>query len=177
MNYNFHRTLLADAHSKHILIILVIYLQNFRKLQEWFSEFERDENKTQKRKSNRLLIKRWNFSSMSILKPQNSISWIGSIRNQIMLFCLYNMTKKHELLLLSSKGSLKVQLNPNQTHVCCVCKRMAKLCTYILYKSISLRNVIKEKHHSREGVQSFTMEFHQVSEKSYLQHTSQYLLI
>ena len=114
---------------------------------------------------------------MSILKPQISISQVGSIRNEIMLFCLYNMTKKHELLLLSSKGSLKVQLNPNQTHVCCVCRHMAKLCTYILYKSISLRNVIKEKHHSREGVQSFTMEFHQVSEKSYLQHTSQYLLI
>ena len=45
MDYNFHsRILLADAHSKHILIILVTDSQNFRKLQE----FERDENKTQK---------------------------------------------------------------------------------------------------------------------------------
>ena len=128
MNYNFHKTLLADAHSKHVIIILIIYLQNSRKLQEWFSEFERDENRTQKSKS----IKRWNFSSMSILKPQNFISWFGNIRNEIMLCCLYNMIKKHELLLLSSKGSLKVQLNPNQTNVCCVCRHMAKLCTYIL---------------------------------------------
>ena len=45
MDYNFHsRILLADAHSKHIPIILVTDLQNFRKLQE----FEQDENKTQK---------------------------------------------------------------------------------------------------------------------------------
>ena len=114
---------------------------------------------------------------MSILKPQNSTSWVGSTRNEIMLFCLYNMTKKHELLLLSSKGLLKVKLNPDQTHVCCVCRHMAKLCSYILYKSISVINVIKEKHHSRKGAQSFTMEFHQVSEKSYLQYTSQYFLI
>ena len=65
-----------------------------------------------------------------------------------MLFCLYNMTKKHEFLPLSSKGSLKVQLNHNQKHVCCVSRHMAKLCTYILYKSISLKNFIKEKHNS-----------------------------
>ena len=128
MNYNFHKTLLADAHSKHVIIIMVICLQNSRKLQEWFSEFERDKNRTQKSKS----IKRWNFSSMSILKPQNFISWFGNIRNEIMLYCPYNMIKKHELLLLSSKGSLKVQLNPNQTNVCCVCRHMAKLCTCIL---------------------------------------------
>ena len=124
------------------------------------TELEWDENRTQKRKSNRLpLIKRWDFSSMSILKPQNSISWVGSIKNKIMLvFC--NITNKHELLLLSSKGSLKVKHNPNQTHVCCVCRQMAKLCSYILYKSISLRNVIKDKHHSRKGVQNLTLEFY-----------------
>ena len=52
------RNLLADAHGKHILIILVVDSQNFRKLQESSSEFEQDENMTQKRKSNRLLIKR-----------------------------------------------------------------------------------------------------------------------
>ena len=34
MDYNFHRTLLTDAYSKHILILLIIYSQNFRKLQE-----------------------------------------------------------------------------------------------------------------------------------------------
>ena len=70
-NTNFRgRILLADADSKHILIILVVDLdsQNFRKLQEWFSESERDENMTQKRKSNRLLMKRWSFSRMSILR-------------------------------------------------------------------------------------------------------------
>ena len=62
------RILLADAHSKHILIILIVDSHNFRKLQGCFSEFERDENMTQKRTSNRLLIKRWNFSRMSILR-------------------------------------------------------------------------------------------------------------
>ena len=54
MDYNFHsRIVLADAHSKYILIILVIHSQNFRKLTELFSEFEQDENRTQKRKSNK----------------------------------------------------------------------------------------------------------------------------
>ena len=38
---NFHsRIILSDAHSKHILLILVIDSQNFRKLQGWFSEFD-----------------------------------------------------------------------------------------------------------------------------------------
>ena len=92
MDCNLYRTPLTDAHSKHLLIILVIYLH-----------------------------------------------------------------KKHELLLLSSKDSLKVKLNPNQTHVCCVCRHMGKLCSYFLYISFSLTNVIKEKHHSRKGVQSFTI--------------------
>ena len=59
MDYNFHnRILLFDAHRKHILIILVIDLQNFRKLQELFSEFQRDDNKNSEKKSSRLLIKR-----------------------------------------------------------------------------------------------------------------------
>ena len=111
---------------------------------------------------------------MSIWKPQNSILWVGGITNEIMLFCLLYITKKHELLLLSSKGSLKVKLNPNQP---VVCRNMTKLCSYILRKSISLRNVINEKHHSRKGVQSSTMEFYQVSEKSYFHHRSQYFLI
>ena len=68
----FHSSiLLADARSKHILIILVVDPYNFRKLQEWFSEFEQDENKTQKRKSNRLLIRRcisawWAFWGLRI---------------------------------------------------------------------------------------------------------------
>ena len=114
---------------------------------------------------------------MSILKPQNSISQVGTITNEIMLFCLYNITKKHEHPLLSSKGSLKVKLNPNQTHVFCVCRHMAKLYSYILYKNISVRNAIKEQNHSKKGVQSFTLEFYQLSEKSYLQHRSQYFFI
>ena len=79
------RILLADAHCKHNLIILVADSQNFRKLQEWFSEFEWDESRTQKRKSNRLLIKKWNFSRMSILRTQNSISWAGVITNDAVL--------------------------------------------------------------------------------------------
>ena len=66
INNFFGRVWLLDAHSKHIHIILVIDSQDFRKLQECFSEFERDENITQNRKSNRLLIKRWNLSRMSI---------------------------------------------------------------------------------------------------------------
>ena len=81
--YSFYsRILLADVHSKHILIILVIDSQNFRRLQE----FERDEVRTQNRKSNSLPTKTWNFSRMSILKPHNSISWTGSITNEIMLW-------------------------------------------------------------------------------------------
>ena len=84
IDYNFHRTLLTDAHSKHILITLVIYSQNFRKLQEWFSKFEWDENRTQKKKSNWLLIK----------KTQKSVSWVGGITNEIKLFCVYDITKK-----------------------------------------------------------------------------------
>ena len=89
MDCNFHgRILLAEAHRKHILIILIIDSWNFRKLQEWFSEFEWDENRTKKRKSNRLLIERWDFSSMNMLKFKNFISWAGGIKNEIMLFCL-----------------------------------------------------------------------------------------
>ena len=43
MDYSFYSSiLLADAHSKHILIILVIDSQNLRTLQE----FERDEDRT-----------------------------------------------------------------------------------------------------------------------------------
>ena len=61
MDYIFHRALLTDAHSKHILILLVMYSQNLKKFQEWFSEFEWDENRTQKRKSIRLLIKMVEF--------------------------------------------------------------------------------------------------------------------
>ena len=59
MDYNFHnRILLFDAHRKHILMILVIDSQNFRKLQELFSEFQQDDNKKSEKKSSRLLRKR-----------------------------------------------------------------------------------------------------------------------
>ena len=45
MAYNFYSgILLGDTHNKHILIILLIDWWNFRKLQEWFSEFEWDED-------------------------------------------------------------------------------------------------------------------------------------
>ena len=59
MDYNFHsRILVADAHRKHILIMLVTDSRNFRKLQE----FEGDENRAQKKKSNRLLhIMGWEY--------------------------------------------------------------------------------------------------------------------
>ena len=68
-DYNFHcRIILGDTNSKHILIILVIDSWDFRELQELFSESEKE--RTQNRKSKSLLIKTWNFSSMSILKPQ-----------------------------------------------------------------------------------------------------------
>ena len=49
MDYNFHSgILLGDAHSKHILIILLIDWWNFRKLQEWFSEFEWGKDRPEK---------------------------------------------------------------------------------------------------------------------------------
>ena len=87
MDYNFYSGIklgdVGDVHSKYILIVLVINLWNFRELQELFSEFEKD--RTKKRKSNYLLIKTWNFSRMSILKPQNFKLWAGSITNEIML--------------------------------------------------------------------------------------------
>ena len=140
MDYNCHsRIPLADIHSKHILIIMVIVLRNLRKLH--MNDFlNLNEMRTEHRRYNILLIKRQNFSRMSILKPQNSISWAGDITNEIMLLCLQNI-KKHEILLLSSKGSLKAkkQIKLTQSNPCSL------LCSYILYKSISVRNVIKEK--------------------------------
>ena len=126
MDYSFHsRILLADAYRKHILIILVTDSQNFRKLQE----FEGDENRTQKKKSIRLLIKRLNFSRMSILKPQNFISWVRGITNATML---WNETKAKN----------RSNLTPIKTHVT-VFAHMAKLCSYILYKNISFKIVSK----------------------------------
>ena len=140
MDYNFHsRIPLAEPHSKHILIILDNDSRNFRKLH--LNDFlNLNEMRTEHRRYNTLLIKRQNFSRMSILKPQNSISWAGDITNEIMLLCLQNI-KKHEILLLSSKGSLKAkkQIKLTQSNPCSL------LCSYILYKSISVRNVIKEK--------------------------------
>ena len=62
MDYNFHSEILqGDANSKHILIILFIHRWNFKKSEEWFSEIEWDENRTQNRKSNNLLIKKVEF--------------------------------------------------------------------------------------------------------------------
>ena len=76
-----------SSYWSYIYIISESYRNNFLNLNEIRTEM-------QKRKSNRLLIKKWNFSSMSILNPQNSISWVGRITNEIMLVCLYNITKK-----------------------------------------------------------------------------------
>ena len=52
MDYNFHgRILLGDTYNKHIALILVKYSWNFRKLLEWFSEFQWDDERRQNRKS------------------------------------------------------------------------------------------------------------------------------
>ena len=124
MDYNVHNEiLLGDAHSKHILIILVIHSWNFIKLEEWFSEFEWNDNRTQKIKSNRLLIKRWDFSRMNILNAKNFISWAEGITNAAL---------------------------SNQTHVCCVCRHIAKLCSYILYKNNSLKKWYMKGAHSNK---------------------------
>ena len=53
---------------------------------------------------------------MTILKPQNSASWAGSITNEIMLLYFYNVNK-HEILLLSSKGSVKTKKRSNLTPI------------------------------------------------------------
>ena len=88
MDYSFHSgILLGDAHSKHILIILLIVSWHFRKLQECFPEFDWDKDRTQNRKSNSLLIKRWNFRRISILKLQNSMPWARGNTNERMLLC------------------------------------------------------------------------------------------
>ena len=75
MDYNVHnRILLFDANRKHILIILVIDSQNFRKLQELFSEFQRDDNKKSKKKIKQTTDKKVEFQ-------QDSISWAEVITN------------------------------------------------------------------------------------------------
>ena len=72
MDYNFHnRILLFDAHRKHILIILVIDSQ---KLQELFSEFQRDDNKKSKKNIKQTTDKKVEFQ-------QDSISWAEVITN------------------------------------------------------------------------------------------------
>ena len=75
MDYNVHnRILLFDANRKHILIILVIDSQNFRKLQELFSEFQRDDNKKSKKNIKQTTDKKVEFQ-------QDSISWAEVITN------------------------------------------------------------------------------------------------
>ena len=72
MDYNFHnRILLFDAHRKHILIILVIDSQ---KLQELFSEFQRDDNKKSEKNIKQTTDKKEEFQ-------QDSISWAEVITN------------------------------------------------------------------------------------------------
>ena len=75
MDYNVHnRILLFDANRKHILIILVIDSQNFRKLQELFSEFQRDDNKKSEKNIKQTTDKKVEFQ-------QDSISWAEVITN------------------------------------------------------------------------------------------------
>ena len=75
MDYNVHnRILLFDANRKHILLILVIDSQNFRKLQELFSEFQRDDNKKSKKNIKQTTDKKVEFQ-------QDSISWAEVITN------------------------------------------------------------------------------------------------
>ena len=72
----------------------------------------------------------------------------------------FKSKKNHEILLLSSTGSLKANNWSNLTPIKSMlavfaelCKElyMAKIRSYILYKSISLTNVIKGKHHSNSN--------------------------
>ena len=107
-NFRNRKFYYLGAHSKHILIILTVDSQNFRKLQEWFSEFERDEKMTQKRKSNRLLINRWNFGWLRILRAQKSISWARDITNDAALYLEHKKT---------SKCSLKAKNRSNLTPI------------------------------------------------------------
>ena len=154
MDYNFYcRIPLDNAHSKHILIILLIDWRNLRKLPEWFSVFQWDEDRTQNRTFNSLRIKTWNFSRMTILKPQNFASWAGSITNEIMLLYLWN-ANRHEIFLLLSKGLVKTK-----THVCWVCRYMWKLCKHILRKNSSKRNAIKGNCHSYKFLNYFLVGF------------------
>ena len=124
MDYNFHsRILLADAHSKHILITLVIDSQNFRKLQK----FERDEDRTQNRKSNSLPKKTWNFSRMSILKPQNSISWAGGITNEIMLWNEIKVKNRSNLTPIKPLTPIKRFADTLQAYVAIFCTKNTSL--------------------------------------------------
>ena len=81
IDYNFHhRILLADPIGN----IFSSYWSQILRTSETYRNL--NETRTKHRRTNKLLIKRWNFSRMSILKPQNSISWAGVITNKIMLW-------------------------------------------------------------------------------------------
>ena len=98
---------------------------------------------TQKIKSNRLLIKRWNFSKMSIFRAQNSVSWSRVITNDAVLSLEH---KKHGIPLISLKGSLKAKNRSNLTPIIPILlclQTQTKLCSYILYKNFSPRNTSK----------------------------------
>ena len=58
-------------------------------------------------------MKRWNFSRMSILRAQNSISWAGVIKNDAVLSL--EQKKSHEIFLLLAKGPLQAKNRSNLT--------------------------------------------------------------
>ena len=92
MNYNFHSgILLGDVHSKDILIIVVRDLWNFRKSQEWFSEFQWNEDRTQKRKTNRSTDKKEFQQDEHEASEFHIIGWECYKRNNAALFleCKY----------------------------------------------------------------------------------------
>ena len=85
MDYNFHSgILLGDGSSKDILIIVVIDSWNFRKLQEWFSKFQWEENRKQNRKFNSSTDKKVEFQHDA--SEFHITSWDYCKRNNAALF-------------------------------------------------------------------------------------------
>ena len=95
----------------------------------------------------------------------------------MMLCCLQNI-KKHEILLLLSKGSLKAKNRYNLTPVIsmllCLQTHDKVMQLHPVQKLLSMESF---KITSWQGPKYFTMEFHQVPEKPFLQHGNQYFLI
>ena len=88
MDYNFDTGILfGGAWSKDILIILVIDLWNFRKLQEWFSEFHWNEDRKQNWKTNSFTDKKVEFQQGECEACEfHIIGWEYYKRNNAALF-------------------------------------------------------------------------------------------